>query len=151
MSEDGLEAIARLAEEGIKTNCTLIFSANQGLPRGQGRGLAAVAVRRSTRRHQPGRHGGRARARRDGRTYDLDTEVLAASIRSPRHMTEAALAGAHIATVPLKVLRADDPSPADRQGHRAVPQGLGGRAVTSSIADACRRGVTLAPSLERAT
>ena len=37
-------------------------------------------------------------------TYDLDAEVLAASIRSPRHMTEAALAGAHIATVPLKVL-----------------------------------------------
>ena len=37
-------------------------------------------------------------------TYHLDAEVLAASIRSPRHMTEAALAGAHIATVPLKVL-----------------------------------------------
>ena len=39
------------------------------------------------------------------RTYDLDAEVLAASIRHPRHVTEAALAGAHIATVPLKVLR----------------------------------------------
>lgn len=37
-------------------------------------------------------------------TYDLDTGVLAASIRHPRHMTEAALAGAHIAMVPLKVL-----------------------------------------------
>jgi transaldolase len=37
-------------------------------------------------------------------TYDLAAEVLAASIRHPRHMTEAALAGAHIATVPLKVL-----------------------------------------------
>ena len=36
--------------------------------------------------------------------YHLATEVLAASIRSPRHMTEAALAGAHIATVPLDVL-----------------------------------------------
>ena len=36
--------------------------------------------------------------------YDLDAEVLAASIRSPRHMTEAVLAGSHIATVPLKVL-----------------------------------------------
>jgi transaldolase len=35
----------------------------------------------------------------------LNTEVLVASIRHPRHMTEAALAGAHIATVPLKVLR----------------------------------------------
>jgi transaldolase len=38
------------------------------------------------------------------KTYELDAKVLAASIRSPRHMTEAALAGSHIATVPLKVL-----------------------------------------------
>ena len=37
-------------------------------------------------------------------TYDLDAEVLAASIRHPRHVTEAALAGAHIATLPIKVL-----------------------------------------------
>jgi len=39
------------------------------------------------------------------RNYDFTTEVLAASITYPRHVTEAALAGAHIATVPLKVLR----------------------------------------------
>jgi transaldolase len=39
------------------------------------------------------------------RIGNLQAEVLAASIRHPRHMTEAALAGAHIATVPLKVLR----------------------------------------------
>jgi transaldolase len=38
-------------------------------------------------------------------TYELETEVLAASIRHPRHVTEAALAGSHIATIPLKVLR----------------------------------------------
>jgi transaldolase len=69
MSEEGLEAISRFAEEGIKTNCTLIFTANQGL-------LA-----------------------------DLDTEVLAASIRHPRHVTEAALAGSHVATLPFKVLQ----------------------------------------------
>lgn len=51
-------------------------------------------------------------------TYDLDAEVLAASIRHPRHMTEAALAGAHIATVPLKVLRPDrTPLPRLRQRH----------------------------------
>jgi transaldolase len=37
-------------------------------------------------------------------THSLDAEVLAASIRSPRHVTEAALAGSHIAAVPLKVL-----------------------------------------------
>jgi transaldolase len=38
-------------------------------------------------------------------TYGLGAEVLAASIRHPRHVTEAALAGAHVATIPLKVLR----------------------------------------------
>ena len=37
--------------------------------------------------------------------HGLDTEVLAASIRHPRHMTEAALAGAHVATLPFKVLQ----------------------------------------------
>lgn len=35
--------------------------------------------------------------------YDLETQVLAASIRGPRHVTEAALAGAHVATIPTKV------------------------------------------------
>jgi transaldolase len=39
------------------------------------------------------------------KTHGLHAQVLAASIRHPRHMTEAALAGAHIATVPLKILR----------------------------------------------
>jgi transaldolase len=39
------------------------------------------------------------------RTHDLATEVLAASIRHPRHVTEAALAGAHIATVPHRILK----------------------------------------------
>jgi transaldolase len=37
--------------------------------------------------------------------YDLDAEVLAASIRGPRHITDSALAGAHIATLPFKVLQ----------------------------------------------
>jgi len=37
--------------------------------------------------------------------HDLDSEVLAASIRHPRHVTQAALAGAHVATVPFKVVR----------------------------------------------
>ena len=37
--------------------------------------------------------------------YDLDSEVLAASIRNPLHMTQAALAGAHIATTPFKILQ----------------------------------------------
>jgi transaldolase len=104
MSEDGLEAIARLAEEGIRTNCTLIFSANQGLLAAKaGASLLSPFVGRLDDINQDGMEVVRELvAMVDG--YHLPAEVLAASIRSPRHMTEAALAGAHIATVPLKVL-----------------------------------------------
>jgi transaldolase len=104
MSEDGLEAMARLAEEGIKTNCTLIFSANQGLLAAKaGASLLSPFVGRLDDINQDGMEVVRELVAMV-ETYDLNAEVLAASIRSPRHMTEAALAGAHIATVPLKVL-----------------------------------------------
>jgi transaldolase len=104
MSENGLEAIARLAAEGIKSNCTLIFSANQGLLAAKaGASLLSPFVGRLDDINQDGMDVVRELvAIVDG--YELDTEVLAASIRHPRHVTEAALAGAHIATVPLKVL-----------------------------------------------
>jgi transaldolase len=104
MSEEGLEAIARLAEEGIKTNCTLIFSANQGLLAAKaGASLLSPFVGRLDDINQDGMEVVRELVAIVD-TYHLDAEVLAASIRSPRHMTEAALAGAHVATVPLKVL-----------------------------------------------
>ena len=104
MSEEGLEAIARFAAEGIRTNCTLIFSANQGLLAAKaGASLLSPFVGRLDDINQDGMEVVRELVAMVG-TYDLDAEVLAASIRSPRHMTEAALAGAHIATVPLKVL-----------------------------------------------
>src|SRR3954470_11147602 len=105
MSEEGLEAISRFAEEGIKTNCTLIFSANQGLLAAKaGASLLSPFVGRLDDINQ------------DGmivinelvtiiENYDLDSEVVAASIRHPRHITESALAGAHIATVPFKVFQ----------------------------------------------
>jgi transaldolase len=105
MSEDGLEAMARLADEGIKTNCTLIFSANQGLLAAKaGASLLSPFVGRLDDINEDGMQVARELVAMV-ETYDLDAEVLAASIRSPRHMTEAALAGAHIATVPLRVLR----------------------------------------------
>jgi transaldolase len=104
MSEDGLEAMARLADEGIKTNCTLIFSANQGLLAAKaGASLLSPFVGRLDDINQDGMQVVRELVAMV-ETHDLDAEVLAASIRSARHMTEAALAGAHIATVPLKVL-----------------------------------------------
>lgn len=105
MSEEGLEVIARLKAEGIKTNCTLIFSANQGLlAAGAGASLLSPFVGRLDDISAKGMDVVRELAT-IVRLHGLDTEVLAASIRHPRHVTEAALAGAHIATVPLKVLR----------------------------------------------
>ena len=105
MSEEGLEVIARLKAEGIKTNCTLIFSANQGLlAAAAGASLLSPFVGRLDDISANGMDVVRELTA-IVRLHGLDVEVLAASIRHPRHVTEAALAGAHIATVPLKVLR----------------------------------------------
>jgi transaldolase len=105
MSEVGLEAIARLAGEGIKINCTLIFSSNQGLLAAKaGASLLSPFVGRLDDINQDGMQVVRELVAMV-ETHELRTEVLAASIRHPRHVTEAALAGSHIATVPLKVLR----------------------------------------------
>jgi transaldolase len=104
MTENGLEAIARLADEGIRTNCTLIFSSNQGLLAAKaGASLLSPFVGRLDDINQDGMNVVRELVA-IVKTYELDAKVLAASIRSPRHMTEAALAGSHIATVPFKVL-----------------------------------------------
>jgi transaldolase len=105
MSEEGLEAIARFAEEGIKTNCTLIFSANQGLLAAKaGASLLSPFVGRIDDINMDGMD-----VIRDlvaiVEMHDLDSEVLAASIRHPLHVTQSALAGAHIATLPFKVLQ----------------------------------------------
>ena len=105
MSEVGLEAIARLAAEGISTNCTLIFSSNQGLLAAKaGASLLSPFVGRLDDINQDGMEVVRELVA-IVEAHGLETEVLAASIRHPRHVTEAALAGSHIATVPLKVLR----------------------------------------------
>jgi transaldolase len=105
MSEKGLEAIARLAAEGIKTNCTLIFSPNQGLLAAKaGASLLSPFVGRLDDINQDGMQVVRELVA-IVENYRLETEVLAASIRHPLHVTQAALAGAHIATVPIKVLR----------------------------------------------
>jgi transaldolase len=105
MSEEGLEAIYRLAEEGIKTNCTLIFTANQGLLAAKaGASLLSPFVGRLDDINQDGMDVIRELVAMVD-NYDLDSEVLAASIRHPRHVTEAALLGSHIATLPFKVLK----------------------------------------------
>jgi transaldolase len=105
MSEPGLEAIAGLARENIRTNCTLIFSANQGLLAARaGASILSPFVGRLDDINEDGMEVVRDLAAIVER-HRLGAEVLAASIRHPRHVTEAALAGAHIATVPLTVLR----------------------------------------------
>jgi transaldolase len=105
MSEQGLEAIARFADEGIKTNCTLIFSSNQGLLAAKaGASLLSPFVGRLDDINESGMDVVRELVT-IVKAHHLDAEVLAASIRHPRHVTEAALAGAHIATVPHKILR----------------------------------------------
>ena len=105
MSEEGLEAMSRFADEGIKTNCTLIFTANQGLLAAKaGASLLSPFVGRLDDINQDGMIVIRELV--DIVTiHELDTEVLAASIRNPLHMTQAALAGSHVATIPFKVLQ----------------------------------------------
>ena len=105
MSEEGLEAMSRFAEEGIKTNCTLIFTANQGLLAAKaGASLLSPFVGRLDDINQDGMIVVRELAEIVA-IHELETEVLAASIRNPLHMTQAALAGAHVATLPFKVLQ----------------------------------------------
>ena len=105
MSEEGLEAMSRFAEEGIKTNCTLIFTANQGLLAAKaGASLLSPFVGRLDDINQDGMIVVRDLAEIVA-IHELETEVLAASIRNPVHMTQAALAGAHVATLPFKVLK----------------------------------------------
>ena len=116
MSEEGLEAIARFADEGIKTNCTLIFTANQGLLAAKaGASLISPFVGRLDDIKQDGMIVIRELAEIFA-IHEIESEVLAASIRNPVHMTQAALAGAHIATLPFKVLQQMDHHPLTDKG-----------------------------------
>lgn len=102
----GLEAIKTVSAEGIKVNCTLVFSANQAL-------LAALAgatyVSPFIGRIDDAGQDGMTVVREAVQIFDryhLPAQVLAASIRHPRHVVEAALAGAPVATLPFAVLKA---------------------------------------------
>ena len=104
MSEAGLAAISRLSAEGISTNCTLVFSANQALLAAR---AGATLISPFIGRIDDGGQDGMEVVRESVQimeTYHLPSQILAASVRHTRHVTEAALAGAHIATLPPKVL-----------------------------------------------
>jgi transaldolase len=104
MTGEGLKAVKVLSAEGIKTNVTLIFTANQAL-------LAARAgasyVSPFLGRLDDISTDGLPLIRQIAEMFaiaDIKTEIIAASVRHPIHVTECALAGADIATVPYAVL-----------------------------------------------
>ncbi|RLT42999.1 MAG: fructose-6-phosphate aldolase [Chloroflexi bacterium] len=104
MNEVGLQAIKQLAKEGIKVNTTLIFSANQALLAAK---AGAAYVSPFIGRLNDAGQDGMAVVRESVRIFDafhLPTQVLAASVRGARDVTECALAGAHVATIPSAVL-----------------------------------------------
>ena len=102
---DGLKATRTLAEQGVRVNMTLVFSANQAL----------LAAKAGAAYVSPfvGRLDDIAVSGMDCieniitiyHNYAFETEVLVASVRSPMHILEAALMGADVATAPFKVLK----------------------------------------------
>lgn len=104
MTPDGLKAVSTFAKEGIKTNVTLIFSANQALLAAR---AGATYVSPFLGRLDDIGHNGMDLISTIADIFaihDIDTEIIAASIRHPQHVTDAALKGAHISTIPYKVI-----------------------------------------------
>ena len=104
MTEEGLKACSALSKEDIKVNMTLIFSANQALL--CARAGATFVSPFVGRLDDIGTAGINliGAISKIFRQYHINTEIIAASIRNPLHVTEAALSGADIATVPYKVI-----------------------------------------------
>ncbi len=116
MTVEGLKAVKVLASEGIKTNVTLIFSANQALLAAEaGASYVSPFLGRLDDISQPGIDLVRTIADIFD-IYGYETEIIAASVRNPIHVTDCALAGAHIATVPYKVIEQMTKHPLTDQG-----------------------------------
>ena len=104
MTSEGLKAVKVLSAEGIKTNVTLIFTASQALlAANAGATYVSPFIGRLDDISEDGMEPVRTIADIFS-LYDISTEIIAASVRSPGHVTQAALAGADIATVPYKVI-----------------------------------------------
>lgn len=105
MTWEGLKAVKTLSAEKIETNVTLIFSANQALLAAR---AGATYVSPFLGRLDDIGHDGMELIKTISQIFkqaDINTKIIAASIRHPMHVTEAALNGAHIATVPFNVLK----------------------------------------------
>lgn len=102
---EGLKAVKRLTAEGIKTNVTLIFSPNQAILAAK---AGATYVSPFVGRLDDISHVGTDSVKdivTIYKNYGFKTQVIVASVRHPLHVVEAALIGAHVATVPMKVLQ----------------------------------------------
>jgi transaldolase len=102
--KEGIKAIKSFSEEGIKTNCTLCFSASQALIAAK---AGATYISPFIGRLDDISSDGMdliADIRLVYDNYGFDTEILAASIRHPMHLLESARLGADVATMPLKVI-----------------------------------------------
>ena len=116
MTVEGLKAVKVLSAEGIKTNVTLIFSANQSLLAARaGATYVSPFLGRLDDISSPGIELIEAIVQIFD-NYDIDTEIIAASIRNTVHVTECALAGADIATVPYGVIEQMTKHPLTDQG-----------------------------------
>ena len=116
MTVEGLKAVKVLAAEGIKTNVTLIFTANQALLAAEaGATYVSPFLGRLDDISQPGID--LIRTISDiFAIYGYETEIIAASVRNPIHVTDCALAGADIATVPYGVIKQMTKHPLTDQG-----------------------------------
>ena len=116
MTVEGLKAVKVLSKEGIKTNVTLIFSANQALLAARaGATYVSPFLGRLDDISSPGIELIENNVQIFG-NYDISTEIIAASIRNTVHVTECALAGADIATVPYAVIEQMTKHPLTDQG-----------------------------------
>lgn len=101
---EGLKATKSLARDGVKVNMTLVFSAGQALLAAKaGAAFVSPFIGRLDDLSQDGMELIEEIAAIYG-NYDYATEIIVASIRHPRHVIEAALIGAHVATIPFAVM-----------------------------------------------
>ena len=116
LTVDGLRATKSLGSEGIKTNVTLCFSANQALLAAK---VGATYISPFIGRLDDINLEGMELIEQIRQIYDnysFTTQILAASIRSPNHVTQAALAGADVATIPPSVIYKLADHPLTRSG-----------------------------------
>lgn len=116
MTVEGLKAVKVLSTEGIKTNVTLIFTANQAiLAANAGAAYVSPFLGRLDDISQTGADLIRTIAQIFN-IYEYETEIIAASIRNPIHVIDCALAGADIATIPYNVIETMTKHPLTTQG-----------------------------------